>query len=122
MCPVDIKWANRVLGQIVGRQLSSVTFVQDYVQMSFDGPAVTAVTHPVVEAEGVAYRWDETGFRDQLCKRIAHIVTKAEIIPDECVRIDFDDRAKISVSLLSQDYVAAEAVRFDASPQIWWVL
>jgi hypothetical protein len=33
---------------IVGAQLSAVTFVQDYVQLHFDGPRLTAFSHPVV--------------------------------------------------------------------------
>jgi hypothetical protein len=31
-----------------GTQLSSVEFVQDYVQLRFDGPTLTAVTPPRV--------------------------------------------------------------------------
>jgi hypothetical protein len=31
-----------VIGKIVGNELSSVTFVRDYVQFAFDGPVLTA--------------------------------------------------------------------------------
>ena len=36
------------LSVLIGHQLSSVEFVQDYLQLRFDGPCLTAVTHPRV--------------------------------------------------------------------------
>ncbi len=114
--------AEELLQTIVGEQLSSVEFVQDYVQLRFDGPILTAVTQPVVEANGQEFHWGQCGFRDELCKRIARKVISAHIAPEDSVCIKFDDGATVMISLRSQDYRAAEAVIFDAKPFGWWVL
>jgi hypothetical protein len=36
------------MAEIIGRQLSSVTFVQDYMQFDFDGARLTTYTLPTV--------------------------------------------------------------------------
>ena len=38
--------------QIIGEQLGAVTFVQDYVQLAFDGPGITALTPITVVSDG----------------------------------------------------------------------
>lgn len=111
-----------LLQEIVGEQLSSVEFVQDYVQLKFDGPGVTAVTWPIVEVGGSEYRWDEPGFRDELCRRISRKVVSATVSPGEALRLEFDDGAAVSVSLRPNDYRGPEAAKFDLDPSRWWVL
>lgn len=122
MSATDTAWAQEVLQEIVGRQLSSVEFVQDYVQLRFDGPTLTAVTQPVVEVGGEAFRWNDRGFRDELCARITKKVVSARVLPEDSVRITFGDGAVVKVSLHKDDYRAAEAVKFDVTPATWWVL
>jgi len=122
MPATDIAWAEEVLQVIVGRQLSSVEFVQDYVQLKFDGPGLTAITQPTVEVDGRTFRWSEPGYRDELCGRIARKVSSARVLPRDSVRITFDDKAVVRVSLRRDDYRAEEAVKFDATPATWWVL
>jgi hypothetical protein len=39
--------------QIIGQQLGAVTFVQDYVQLAFDGPGITALTPITVVSDGL---------------------------------------------------------------------
>src|SRR5690242_9135647 len=55
------------LGPIHGSQLSSVEFVQDYVQLRFDGPCLTAITWPVVTVGQQRFRLETPGYRDALC-------------------------------------------------------
>lgn len=119
---IDFEWAEQALQGIVGRQLSSVEFVQDYVQLKFDGPGLTAITHPVVTSSMGEFFWDEPGYRDELCGRIARIVVSAQVIPNEAVFVAFDDEAVVKISLREADYRAEEAVRLDVSPALWWVL
>jgi hypothetical protein len=101
--------------------LTSVIFVMDYVQLDFDGPRLTAVTLPTVEVEGVRLKFGQPGYRDALCERIEHTVVRADAIADESLRIEFDDRSVIGVSLRPEDYRAAEAalLRADSKLAIW---
>jgi hypothetical protein len=105
-----------VLAEIVGSQLSAVTFVMDYVQLAFDGPQLTAVTCPVIEAGGRHFRWGDLGYRDELCARIAKVVTSVRVLP-EAIRICFDDGSAVTISLSAKDLSgnSAESAVFDGS-------
>jgi hypothetical protein len=107
---------------IVGEQLSAITFVQDYVQLHFDGPCLTAFSRPVVMLDSKTFRWGEPCFCDALCGRIAKKVLEAHIAYGESLAIKFEDGSIIQVSLQDEDYVGGEAVKFDAQDAEWWVL
>jgi hypothetical protein len=109
------------LSVLIGRQLSSVEFVQDYLQLRFDGPCLTAITHPRVIVSNMWWEWGIPGYRDRLCERIGRLVTKAAVSEGGEIGLEFDDGACISVSLQPDDYRAAEAVIFDNGDQGYWV-
>lgn len=99
-----------------GSQLSSVEFVQDYVQLHFDGPTLTAITHPRVCVMDQPFEWGKRGYRDALCDRIGKLVRHASTIPEREIKIEFEDGASILISLDPDDYRAAEAAMFDNPP------
>ena len=109
------------MSQIVGRQLGSVTFVQDYIQLAFDGPLLTTYTHPTVSLESKSLKWGEAGYRDALCGRIAHFVRHVDV-DEQHVSLVFDDGAVISVSLLDKDYVGPEALMFSLDRNSGWIV
>ena len=109
------------LSVLVGRQLSSVEFVQDYLQLRFDGPCVTAITHPRVSVGNMWLAWGNPGYRDQLCERIGKVVTRAAVIEGGEICLEFDDGSCLSISLRPNDYRAAEAVVFESGDEGWWV-
>jgi hypothetical protein len=109
------------LSVLIGHQLSSVEFVQDYLQLRFDGPCLTAVTHPRVRVGQRWLEWGKPGYRDQLCDRIGKVVTRAVISEGQEVCLEFDDGACITISLSPDDYRAAEAVILDNEDQGCWV-
>jgi hypothetical protein len=53
------------LSVLLGRQLSAVEFVQDYLQLRFDGPCLTAITHPRVSVGNRWWEWGISGYRDR---------------------------------------------------------
>jgi hypothetical protein len=108
------------LASLVGRELSSVEFVRDYVQLRFDGPYLTAVTHPSVDVAGTRYTWGRPGFRDALCERIGQVVARASVTEHEQVRLEFGDGAAVVISLEDKDYCGPEAVLYFAD-EGWWV-
>jgi hypothetical protein len=97
-----------------GRQLSAVTFVQDYLQLHFDGPTINAITLPVVHIGNNQIRFGTPGYRDELCDRIGKLVVRAYVLPDDRLQIDISDQSSIVISLRARDYRAAEAVIFFA--------
>lgn len=99
-----------------GSQLSSVEFVQDYVQLRFDGPTLTAITPPRVCLMNQWFEWGNQGYRDVLCDRIGKIVRHASTIREQEIKIEFGDGASISISLNPKDYRTAEAAVFNNPP------
>lgn len=99
-----------VLDQLVGEQLSAVTFVQDYLQLWFDGPGLN-ITNPltVSSEDGQIASWEE-GFRDLLCGQIAKIVSSVVWTEGEAIEIVFTDKSSLSVSLRPDDYRGPEAI------------
>jgi hypothetical protein len=99
------------LNRIVGEQLSSVEFIQDYVQLHFDGACLTAITLPAVTVDGVTRRHNDSGYRDALCVCIAKKVIAVKVDEAE-IRIDFGSGRSISISLQDKDYRGPEAAVF----------
>jgi hypothetical protein len=96
--------------ELRGEHLSAVTFVQDYLQLWFDGPGIN-VTNPLTVQSGQTSvtSW-QPGFRDALCAQITKIVASVEIREREAFIIRFEDGSLLSVSLRDQDYTSAEAI------------
>jgi hypothetical protein len=111
-----------LLNILTRRQLSSVEFVHDYVQLHFDGPTLTAITRPTVIVGGNESRWGDTGYRDVLCAFIGVVVREVFVALGEAVRLDFENGNSIVVSLKHTDYRAHQAVSFDVSVSEWWEL
>ena len=49
---------------LIGEQLSSVTFVMDYLQLDFDGNRLTCNVWPVVNVANNSYKYQQTEYRN----------------------------------------------------------
>ena len=98
-----------ILEELRGEQLSAVTFVQDYLQLWFNGPGIN-VMNPLTVTSGAATTtsWSP-GFRDLLCGQIAKIVVEIERRAGEALTIRFGDESALSISLREGDYRGPEA-------------
>lgn len=96
--------------QLRGEHLSAVTFVQDYLQLWFDGPGINVTNPLTVQSGGVSVASWQPGFRDALCSLIAKIVATVECREGEAFVIRFEDGSLLSVSLREQDYTSPEAI------------
>jgi len=77
--------------RLVGEQLSAVCFVQDYLQLEFDGYKLTTYTTPLVENlpnEWLAYEHDQ--YKNVLCRLIACQIEQVASEPDR-VLISFQN-------------------------------
>jgi hypothetical protein len=110
------------LQMLIGEQLSAVTFVQDYLQLHFDGPYLTVFSHAVVMLGDKTFHGGKPGFRDALCNNIAKKVTEARVAYGDSISIRFADGSAIKISLKDKDYAGGEAVNFDAGGNVWWAL
>ena len=110
-----------LLTRLVGRQLSSVEFVQDYVQLRFDGPCLNAFTPPTVAKADRSLAWNSPGYRDMLCENIGKHVSRALVREGDAIVVEFQNGGIISISLLPADYRGAEAAIITFTEKDWAV-
>ncbi len=112
--------SSSVLECLKGEQLSAVTFVQDYLQLHFDGPCLNGYVWPSIEVGNSKCQFNEPGYRDKLCTLIAKKVLDATASEDEFLRIEFIDGSRIEFSLSPSDREGPEAVMLqDAERKNW---
>ena len=108
---------------LVGEQLSAVAFVQDYVELHFDGPVIRALTNPIVVSNGARISFPAPGSRDALCQFIGRKVAKIELQEQVSLTCHFQGDGSIIVPLDHGSCRAAEAMHFQESPtgtlQVW---
>src|SRR5689334_13052048 len=110
------------LQQIVGEQLSGVTFVMDYLQLQFNPPPTINVYTPMtVSSRGKRCVSGDDQFRNKLCEQITKIVKSAVIRSEEEFLITFEDDSAISISLKPSDYLGPEALEFIGRDKQWMV-
>jgi len=109
------------LSSLTGEQLSAVIFVADYVQFDFNGPVLSAFAHPIVEVNGVRYRFPDQGSRDALCSLIQAFVATAGSQDDRSIDVTFDSGAHLSISLVPGSYDGPEAATF-SDPKVGGLL
>lgn len=96
---------------LVGEQLSSVTFIQDYWQLDFDGSRFTVFSSISIVGPDFRIRDGDPEFRNCLCDRIAHRVSSVTI-DSGSVAINFDESFRIELSLRDADLQGPEFLTF----------
>jgi len=108
------------LRQLIGRELSSVEFVRDYVQLRFDGPCLSAYTMPTVQTSDRVITPSAPGYVGALVDRIGRIVGAVESHEEDRLELRFSDGVTIAISLRPGDYRAAEAATLTiGGDEIW---
>ena len=97
---------------IVGRELASVTFIADYLQLDFNGAVLTLFVWPELFREEGSYGFGEPGYRDLLCGEIGEDVGEATLEPGEALEIQFEDGVILRLSLREEDLDVTEAGHF----------
>jgi len=100
------------------QELNSVVFVQDYLQLDFNGPGLTLFHWPEVFVSGStslpegSYAFGEPGYRDALCSQIGERVSGATLQAGAALEIEFETGTIFRSSLRSEDYEGPEAGHF----------
>lgn len=112
------------LDVLIGKQLTSVEFVMDYVQLRFEGPSLTLtlVSLPTVIVGDEISEPRRSGWRDALCTRITSTVESARVEAGNFIEISFTDRSQLKISLLpGASPVEDAAILDDTMGNIVWV-
>ncbi len=98
---------------LIGEDLSGVTFVRDYLQLEFNPPPrLSAFTPVTVRAGFDTAKLGDPGFANLLIAQINKYVKAVELQPLNALTITFDDDSIIAISLIPDDYVGPEALTF----------
>jgi hypothetical protein len=97
--------------ELVGEDLSGVTFVRHYLQLQFNPPPLLNAYTPVTVLCGDQRATiGEDTFPNLLLGQLDKFVRGVQMRPEIALEIAFDDGSLISISLRPEHYVGAEAV------------
>jgi hypothetical protein len=115
---------DNLFDSILGQQLSAVTFVQDYLQLHFDGNILTCYSWPFVITASETYTIHTDGYRDALCNIITSKVIAASLKEEDSLDICFHNDVVICLNLI-RDTVTKdlpEFAYFNSADDKWFVL
>ena len=99
-----------LLDELKAQRLSSVEFVQGYVQLHFDDYSIS-LYNPVKIIQGSgSLLQEQTGFKDALCSLINGIVRDVSHTKGDKVEVAFDGGLSVVVSIAEKDYSGPEAL------------
>jgi len=121
---IDMSMQSTQIIEIIGEQLSAVSFVIDYVEFHFDGPVLRVFTNPTISTTEGQFRFPDAGSRDALCTAIQDIVRDVEIHEHDQVILNFVSGRKITVPIQQDGYTMGEAFTFqmqlcDSPLEVW---
>jgi hypothetical protein len=108
------------LDAVVGEELASITFVRDYVQMSFDSPPLTLWVWPRLHRLGEVLERHHPAYTDALLGLIGKQLVATDEFLDLGLTLDFDDGTRLSVPLDGTDANGPEAAMFNGEPGGLW--
>jgi hypothetical protein len=85
------------LKDLIGREISAVAFVRDYVEFHFDGPILRSRADPQVAVGEAVYCFPKPGSRDALCLVIG--TTVRSLNSDDSRHLEFTTSSGCRVRL-----------------------
>jgi len=109
--------------KLIGEQLSSVEFVQDYLQLHFDGPMFTLYIWPTVTINNVSFCYEDSLYRNMLCYLINQNVNQIFIEESKYLKLYFEENNCLELNLdPNNPKIVAEIGFFsDPSDNSWMV-
>jgi hypothetical protein len=99
-----------LLDALKSQRLSSVEFVQDYIQLHFDDYTMT-LYNPVKILQGSdSFGREQVGFKDALCNLINRVVLDVSYTKSNKVEVVFDSGSSVVVCIADKDYSGPEAL------------
>jgi hypothetical protein len=98
------------LGGLIGRSLSAVVFVQDYLQLQFDGDLLTILTWPTIVMGQDTFRFGSGKYRDVLCERISRIVVQADVRHEREAVLTFSDGSTLVIPIDDAAHLGPEVL------------
>lgn len=108
--------------KLLEKELVSVTFIKDYLQLYFDGPYFNFYEYPSIKVGDVIFDSEKFGYRDHMCRLIGSKVVSVKENLHSDLSIDFDNALSISLSLKPEDRSSVEAGMFQSGSGEGWIV
>jgi hypothetical protein len=92
-----------------GQELTAVEFVEDYLQLRFDGPLLTLYEWPSVLLSEYSVSHGEPEYRNALCSLIREEVEEATLEEGDSLTLKLVNGVVIALSLREEDLSGPEA-------------
>jgi hypothetical protein len=100
------------LSGIIGEELTAVEFVQEYLQLRFDGPLLTLYAWPHILLSEYSIAFGEPEYRNALCAQIGEKVEEATLEEGDSLTIKLENETVLALSLREEDLDGPEAGSF----------
>ena len=111
------KQYNEELRALIGRQLTAVMFVMDYVKFQFEDAFLSSLYPPVLSlSDGSQLEFGAVGFCNRVCERIQQTVTETDDNGKE-ISITLDDGSVLHVPLWCEEARGREAAILECPPE-----
>lgn len=111
----------------MGREVSAVCFVRDYVELHFDGPVLRALSDPFRSYGGHEWRFPAQGSLELMRSYIGKTVDGCELYPNRILALDFGEH-RFVIPLDQASRVGPEAAhligvdgRGQTDLREWWI-
>ena len=94
---------------LVGEELKSVCFVEDYLELGFGEAKVTYFAWPHVLLPEFSVAFGEPEYRNALCAQIGETVATASLEEDDALTIEFGNGVVFGLSLREEDVDGPES-------------
>jgi hypothetical protein len=94
---------------LIGREVSAVCFVRDYVELHLDGPIVRALTKPIGLYGCAPWRFPDGNALTRMRSYIGKVVDDFVIVPDEYAQLAFGEHS-FTIPLDDQSRTGPEAL------------
>jgi hypothetical protein len=100
------------LERLIGREVTIVSFVQDYLEIAFDDDLIfTCYTWPIVDVGDNKFRYGQSGYADALCRLIGQSPQSVKEVLRQELSIHFVGGDSVFVSLQHEDALGPEAAK-----------
>ena len=94
---------------LVGEELRSVAFVEDFLELRFGVALVSLYAWPHVLLPDFSVGYGEPEYRNALCAQIGEMVAKASVEELDSLTVEFESGTVIALSLREEDLEGPEA-------------
>jgi hypothetical protein len=102
------------ISDLVGKEISGVSFVHDYVEFHFGGqfPILRSISNPYIISEGSKYCFPASGSRDAFCRVIGSTVRVVNLEENRMVELTTSNDCRIVIPLDPKNFRGGEAMHF----------